>query len=347
MNAPLPQVKALSYPSEVKRATPEQQLDAVEALMHRIVLGDGGDLAGEMAHSQVASGGKRVRARVALQACRCFGVSDSAAVHWAAAIELLHNATLVHDDIQDGDTVRRGEPTVWAQWGVAQGINAGDFLLMQPFMALAGVPGESQGPLSMTLADYATRTVRGQVEEIALKDRGDLSMVNYLKACEGKTGALLALPVVGAALLGGRSLSEAERLAMPFVQLGVLFQLQDDVIDLYGEKGRGETGCDIREGKVSALLLAHLERFPEHEKELLQILNKEREMTTSEDVALVGRYYEASQSLDVVLGRIRQMRDQVLESLPLRQEPRLRQVAEKLVKMALAPIASLLLEPVR
>lgn len=349
MNAPLSQVEALSEPSGSVSALQtewvgrdESLLAEVESVMDALVLGRQPDQTGEMAFRQVASGGKRLRARLALQACAEFAVDSETAVSWAAAIELLHNATLIHDDIQDGDTVRRGEPTVWAQYGLAQGINAGDFLLMQPFLALQNVRPELQGSLSMMIAKYATQTVRGQVDELALKDSSCIDFGSYLRACEGKTGALLALPIVGAAICGGRTILEAERLAMPFVQLGVLFQLQDDVIDLYGEKGRGEKGCDILEGKVSALLLAHLEAAPETSQEVFAILEKPREETTAADVERVVALYEQSGALSSVLVRIEQMRHQVLNSLPLRQEPGLRKVAKKLVEMALAPISPLM-----
>ncbi len=356
MNAPLSQVEALPLKalSEPPEPVSKMELDwvdgerallaQVESTMDELVLGRQPDQTGTMAFRQVASGGKRMRARLALQACAQFDVSSAVAVSWAAAIELLHNATLIHDDIQDGDTVRRGEATVWAQYGLAQGINAGDFLLMQPFLALQGMPLEIQGPLSMMVAKYATSTVRGQVDELALKGTPYIDFGSYLRACEGKTGALLALPVVGAAICGGRSIIEAERLAMPFVQLGVLFQLQDDVIDLYGEKGRGEEGCDIREGKVSALLLAHLENSPGTRAEVLSILEKPREETTAADVERVVALYDQSDALRGVLNRIEHMRSQVLDSLPLRHEPGLRKVAKKLVEMALAPIAHLTCE---
>jgi geranylgeranyl diphosphate synthase type I len=162
-----------------------------------------------MVSQQIATGGKRIRARLALEACASFGVDSTAAIKWAAAMELLHNATLIHDDIQDGDTTRRGRPTVWATHGVAQAINAGDLMLMLPFLAVAEMDGPGKAELSALIAETATHIVRGQVEELGLKEAGRLDLESYVSACRGKTGALIALPVMGAALLGGRTHDEA------------------------------------------------------------------------------------------------------------------------------------------
>lgn len=321
---------------------PEALLPRVEEEMQRVICGERPGLTDEMALRQVKSGGKRVRARLALVACAAFGVAPEDAIRWAAAVELLHNATLVHDDIQDGDEFRRGQATTWARFGVAQAINAGDYLLMLPFVALRDLEPALRGQLSSFIADYATRTVRGQVEELGLKDLGRFDMSGYLTACEGKTGALLALPVVGAAVLGGTDLHHAERLAAPFIQLGVLFQLQDDVVDLFGDKGRGSLGGDVYEGKVSALLVKLLELDPQNAPLVLAIMRKERGKTTEAEVLRVRKLYEESGSLQGVISEIVRIREQVLESTILRQEPHLFGVAQKLVQMAQRPIAHLL-----
>jgi geranylgeranyl pyrophosphate synthase len=342
MNAHLLHARENGRTTQVSSIDPALALLKVEVLMNSLVVGPNPDLASAMAHHQIASGGKRVRARLAISACSAFGVPEDSAIAWAAAMELLHNATLVHDDIQDGDTMRRECSTVWARYGVAQAINAGDLLLMLPFLALAKIPSNVRGELSVLVADYATRIVRGQVAELNQKLDGTAPLSAYIKACEGKTGALLALPVVGAAIMDGRSARDAERLAAPFIQLGVLFQLQDDLVDMFGDKGRGTIGGDIFEGKNSALLgtLAHC--APEAANEVFRIVQKSREETTEADVYRVRDLYQFYRIPGQVLDRILRIRDRVLHSTILIQEPELHALAEMLSNMAMAPLSHLL-----
>lgn len=342
MNAPLQSSLKIAGETCIHVADSSRLLPEVESFMSRLVLGPRLDLAGTMAHEQICSGGKRVRARLAISACSAFGVDEGQAVAWAAAVELLHNATLIHDDIQDGDTMRRDRPTVWARYGVAQGINAGDYMLMLPFLAIADLKTDLRGVLSTLLADYATRIVRGQVEELAQNPDGTAPLSEYIRACEGKTGALLALPVVGAAILGGRRPGDAMRLSAPFVQLGVLFQLQDDLVDMFGDKGRGTVGGDVYEGKNSALLGTLGECSPEAAKGAYQIIKKPRDEKTEVDVLELRKLYESHRVPERVLARILHIRDRVLHSTILIQEPELHLLAELLCQMALAPLSHLL-----
>jgi len=341
MNAPFPSTAESSGSTSTHGYSMEKMILEVEKRMTELSLGVQLDLTATMALQQISSGGKRVRARLALHACRAFGLPPSDAVAWASAIELLHNATLIHDDIQDGDTHRRGKPTIWAQHGEAQAINAGDFMLMLPFLALQDLSRSDIGAVSPLLALYATRIVRGQVDELSLKATSNLSMRDYLAACEGKTGMLLALPIVGAAVLAGYSSGDSERFGTPFVQLGTLFQLQDDLIDLFGDKGRETPGCDIYEGKVSALLISHLDESPQDTKEILSILEKPREATTPSDVQRVRSLYVRSGSPQKVIQQIQNIQQEVFSSPLLQKEKELHQVAKQLEKMAIAPIAHL------
>lgn len=337
MNAPITQTLSARRP--LRSAAVEEALFDVEKTMTRLAHGHRVDRAGIMAAQQIATGGKRIRARLALEACASFGVDRATAIKWAAAVELLHNATLIHDDIQDGDTTRRGRPTVWATHGVAQAINAGDLMLMLPFLAVAEMDNERKAELFSIVAETATHIVRGQVEELGLKEAGRLDVESYVSACRGKTGALMALPVVGAAILGGRSASEAQALGEYFIELGVLFQIQDDVVDLFGDKGRGQIGCDIYEGKVSALLVAHIEQSPETERVVMGIIDKPRSETTEDDVEKVKGLYVLSGALDRVMDMMCEIRDDVLGSALLRKEADIRHLAVTLVEMALAPLA--------
>jgi hypothetical protein len=132
-------------------------LDDVEIAMRRLVAGGRVDRLGIVLRELLESGGKRLRARLALATLEALGEDRQKGVAWAAACELLHTATLLHDDVQDGDTVRRDRPTAWRSHGVAQAINAGDLALMLPYSAIDHIPVEPavKWQLTRLLARYA------------------------------------------------------------------------------------------------------------------------------------------------------------------------------------------------
>ena len=306
-------------------------LQQVEALMVRLAVGEGLEWTGGMVQEHLSSGGKRLRARLALAAAGALGGSREAAVPWAAASELLHNATLAHDDIQDGDWLRRGEPTLWVRYGLGQAINAGDLMLMLPTLALSelGTADGVRWQLARLLAARAAATVRGQSMEMSLLDHDQLDWGSYLAAVTGKTGQLLALPVEGAALLNGRSPEEAAELARAFIDLGVLFQLQDDLLDLSPEKGRVRGG-DLREGKVTALVVAYLELHPQGSDWLLDLLRAPAAHTSDEAIEEAIRALATGGAFERVLERIEHLGHDVRMHPALQREPALHQLALEL-----------------
>jgi geranylgeranyl diphosphate synthase type I len=331
--------RSLAEPAELLVAP----MALVERFMDDLVERHAEGTCAAMVREHLATGGKRLRAALALDAFRALGGQPADAVAWAAACELLHNASLVHDDLQDGDRVRRGAPALWTTWGAHQAINAGDLMLMLPTLALEHLEtsGERKWALAQCVARYAARTACGQSNEMSL--RGDVLMDReaYVRSASGKTAGLFGMPVEGAALLAGRSVNEARRLARPFETLGLLFQVQDDVLDLFGEKGRGEVGADVREGKISALAVAHVELHPEDRLWLASILRTPRERTSDEAVAEVIARFADGGALDVVLRRIRTLEESVRSGV-VRHDVGLTKVAEMLLDRVLRPISHLL-----
>ena len=314
-------------------------LEDVERMMDRLI--GSSDHAGRMAREHVVAGGKRLRARLALAAGEALAAPLGDAVAWATAVELLHNATLVHDDLQDGDRTRRGRPTLWTVHGTAQAINAGDMMLMLPYLAIAETSSHANAELCRVMAEHAVYTVRGQIAEIDLLPNGALTWDDYLVAIEGKTGALLSLPVHGAALLAGRSSQQARSLGAAFMPLGVLFQLQDDLLDLYGNKGRERRACDLYEGKVSALVVAHLARRPMDRPWLLELLKTPREHTSCLEVDRAIVAFLESGAVDDVIALIEDLARRTEADAALREEPALAVLARRLSRLAVAPIRHL------
>lgn len=344
LSAEMPQGHGLT-PGQWLARDEAAAIERVKALMLKLAAGERFERLGAIVQEHLLTGGKKLRARLALSAADALGVSTDLAVGWAASCELLHNASLVHDDLQDRDEYRRGRFSVWVRHGEAQAINAGDLLLMLPYLALEhiDVPPERKWALTLAVAKRAEETVRGQSLEMSLYSSCRWDWTSYDAAATGKTSALMTLPVHGAALLAGRDPEVASRLADCFRDLGLLFQMQDDVVDLFGDKGRDRPGGDLREGRVSALVVEHLTQHPEDLRWLGPILGKPREETTDADVARVAEVFREG-TLQGVLQRIRDVSARILEAAPLCEEPALLEVAKALTALSVAPIRGLLEE---
>ena len=237
---------------------------------------------------------------MALHAGSDLGVCPHAARYWAAAVELLHNATLVHDDLQDGDEVRRGEPTLWKKYGAGQAINAGDLMLMVPYQLLSclDVEGEMLRCMFGSFSNRTIQTVRGQSLEMTLRDSLNFDRETYIQALRGKTGQLLALAVEGPLMLSKAAPEEISQRASAFENLGVAFQIYDDIRDLYADKGRRQIGNDLREGKISALTIAHLEACPSDTEALLETLKKPFDSVSREEVLFWKKRFTTSGAPD-------------------------------------------------
>lgn len=306
-------------------------LERVAELMRELAGGGPDDPAGTIAAEHLDTGGGRLRARLALAAAVALGGEADEAVGWAAACELLHNATLVHDDLLDGDRTRRGRPAAWMRHGAAQALVAGDLLLMLPYLALHW---SEAGPARLweavrALAWCASDVARGQAAELAVHGSTGVSWDAYRRIATAKTGTLFRLPVLGAALLCGRTEGEAERLSVPFEALGVWFQVRDDLLDLRGRRGRAP-GEDLREGKPTVLTVEHLARRPGDAGWLGPLLRLPREATPADEVRRAVEAFRGG-ALAGARERMEAERRAVLASPALQAEPRLLRLAEEVM----------------
>lgn len=258
----------------------------------------------EMLEYHYRSGGKRLRPALVIGAALAYARSKGAdserlmrsCVPYALAVELLHNATLIHDDIQDGDRTRRGHPTLWVKYSEAQAINCGDawFFVPQLLIQAADYSAEVKLQLLELVQSRILAVIEGQSQEFALKERfargEEISVSAYLGMVQGKTSALFSVPLVGGALVAGAGPLERKALEQSAIYLGHAFQIQDDLLDLWGNKGRDEVGSDIAEGKLSyplVLLLAKLSRGSQDRARVEEIVRAPREQTTPEQIAWV------------------------------------------------------------
>lgn len=201
----------------------------------------------------VLSGGKRVRPQICLSAAIAVGGRAEDAVYPACAIELLHSYTLVHDDLpsMDNDIERRGLPTVWAKYGEANAVLAGDALQSLAFRAAAMSPRNSARIVAI-LADAGIGVVRGQIEDLHGDD------VDFIY--RHKTADLFVAAATMGAYAGGGSEENVERLRSYALNLGLAFQFEDDLLDGDSPYSKEETECKVEELTSSAV--ASLEGMP-------------------------------------------------------------------------------------
>ena len=208
--------------------------------------------------------GKMIRPLIAIFASQAVGGqrAGESAVPLAAAIELLHNFTLVHDDIQDNSPSRRHRPTVWAKWGEAQAINAGDALFAAAHLALlesaeAGVRPEVVIDLIRGFDATTIEIVSGQVLDLQFESRQDVSSAEYIEMITGKTARIVEFAAGGGAWVGGADSETAAHLAGFGLALGLGFQVQDDLLGAFGDPlDTGKAAADdIRRKKQSLPVL--------------------------------------------------------------------------------------------
>ncbi|MCF6153533.1 octaprenyl-diphosphate synthase [Candidatus Kuenenia stuttgartiensis] len=239
--------------------------------------------------------GKRVRPAICLITCEALGGNPENALSFALAIEVLHNMFLMHDDIEDGDTVRRDQPTVWVKYGTANAINAGDYLLACAYKSTLASPVAPEKRLKLLEALTLTygKTVEGQALDINARAAESFTVAAYMKMVELKTGYYLACGMVGGAIVAGASNEVVEKIWMLGKNMGPAFQIRDDLIDLTHGKGRGGViGSDIKEGKASFLYSYVLQiASGEQKKKLREIMLKPREETTADDIEWVLDVY--------------------------------------------------------
>lgn len=223
--------------------------------------------------------GKRIRPAVAVLAALAVGGTAAQAVPVAAAIELLHNFTLIHDDIQDESPTRRHRPTVWHLWNIGQAINAGDALFAAAHLPFFRLPGLGVDPtLTLELLEaFETTTIEivaGQTLDLGFEGRSDVSGDDYLEMIAGKTAAIVRYAAWAGARLGGASEEVADQFATFGLALGLGFQIRDDALGIWG--ATAETGKapadDIRRRKQSLPILLLQERVdPATRDELLTL----------------------------------------------------------------------------
>jgi geranylgeranyl diphosphate synthase type I len=270
------------------------------------------------------STGKRVRPLLLLLCYEALVNNWEPALPAAIAIEFLHNFTLIHDDIEDQDTVRHGRPTLWTIWGVPQAINAGDALYALSYRALLSLNADTMNKKRMIktvkiFTDTILRITEGQFSDIYYESKSIISEEDYLTMIAGKTAALFGLACELAAQVANVQRDIREKLKDFGIALGMAFQMQDDILGLWGdEKHTGKpVGSDLVKRKKT-LPIIHCSELNSEFHKLTSISITETDITKAMELLdITGSYEYAVNKVNLYLNIALDALDAALE--PARQ----------------------------
>ncbi len=271
------------------------------------------DMVPELARYLIEAGGKRLRPMLTVAAAEHFGGGSGQDVKFAAAVEFMHNATLLHDDVVDESDMRRGRPAARIVWGNQASVLVGDYLLGQAFLMMVETGNlAALDVLSRTAAVIA----EGEVFQLVKARDLDTTPDEYEQVIRAKTAALFEAACRVGAMAGGASEADQTALSEYGLALGLAFQLVDDVLDYGGASGTlgKNVGDDLREGKMTLPIILALQKASAEERALLAGALGDAK-TGPETVAEIVAMLERHGSLKATLGKAQAYAEQAREAL--------------------------------
>lgn len=299
-------MSVLTQMREAQSATPIERLvaatEADMAKVNELILSRAEshvEMVPELARYLIESGGKRLRPMLTVAAAALFARGNGSAVNFAAAVEFMHNATLLHDDVVDDSDMRRGKPAARMVWGNKASILVGDFLLGQAFMMMV-----ETGDIASLGVLSAASAVMAEGEVFQLAKTGDLETTadDYAEVIRAKTAVLFEAACKVGAMAGGADTAGAEALGVYGLELGKAFQLVDDALDYGGQSGTlgKNTGDDLREGKMTLPVILALADGSEAERAVISAALGNAD-ASAEEVAAVVAIMERHKTLERTL----------------------------------------------
>ena len=239
----------------------------------------------EMGEYIAGAGGKRLRPMLLLLAARLAGADGPRCVHLACVVELLHTATLIHDDVVDRAPLRRGRPSANAQWGDDASVLVGDHLYSKSFAMLVR---DNDRAIMETLARATVSMTEAEVFQLERKRSGVLTEADYLRIITEKTASFMSACCRIGGLLGHVAVPQVEALTRYGLDVGVAFQISDDSLDFVADQTRlgKAVGADLREGKRTLPLIAMLARASLAEQERVWTLLRRSSLSLDEIEAI-------------------------------------------------------------
>jgi len=239
-------------------------------------------------------GGKNIRPALLLLTCKMFEGQIKDALPAAIGIELFHNFTLIHDDITDSSPLRRGKSTVHVKWNLNVALLSGDALLIKSYQQLNKTPSKYLPDIFNLFNEAALKVCEGQQFDMNYETKNKVTIEDYLTMISLKTAALFSASMGMGAILAGASTSDCNKMKVTGESLGMLFQLKDDVLDVFGKskKTGKQTGGDIIQDKKTFLLLKAFELAKVKTKNELNSLIGNTKISPTEKVERVKKIYE-------------------------------------------------------
>ena len=286
------------------------------------------------------NGGKRLRPNLLLLAAQMYGSAKNTDVDNAAlAIEIFHNFTLLHDDVMDNADLRRSRPTVHRKWNTNIAILSGDRMIIEAYSYLAQISESKQPSVIRMFNKMASAVCEGQQLDMDFEKLKSVSIDQYINMIEKKTAVLIAAALQIGAFLADAPAKDLSAIYNYGINIGLAFQLQDDLLDTYGdEKTFGKPiGGDILEAKKTFLLLKAFEKANQQQKEQLNNLLADTHINAQEKIAAVRDIYNALNIQEETENIIRHYTSLALEQLDLlnaapQQLQQLRHIALQLMK---------------
>ncbi|MCX6773079.1 MAG: polyprenyl synthetase family protein [Candidatus Micrarchaeota archaeon] len=248
--------------------------------------------------------GKSLRPALCIECCKAVGGRPEEALQAAVAIELFHNFTLIHDDIEDGSLMRRGTPCLHVKYGLPLALNAGDGLFMMVWQAAQKIEGPKRERVISLLLSSFTKVLEGQAAELGwyYKNKWDVTEPEYYRVIEGKTGALIAASCEAGAILGNADEETCKQMSGFGMDLGLGFQIIDDVLNIVGDESKygKEIGGDIQEGKRTLITIWALRTLPAVKKAKLELILKKKKKSAMEIRAAITLIKESGAPEEVM-----------------------------------------------
>lgn len=282
-------------------------------------------------------GGKRIRPTLLMLTYNLYAEDIERALMPAMAVEIFHNFTLLHDDIMDNAAVRRGRPSVHAKWGANVAILSGDAMLILAYSYLQRTNSERLSAIFERFNKMAAEVCEGQQFDMDFETQQKVSVVDYMRMIELKTAALLAGSAIIGALLAGASDHDCQHLYNFAREVGLAFQLQDDLLDSYGDERLGKKiGGDILEGKKTILMIEAFSRASEEQREVLRTTHQRKDLSDAEKISKIKALYDELGVPERVEQQIAQKFQKALSILdtlevPMERTLELRRYAENLI----------------
>ena len=282
-------------------------------------------------------GGKRIRPTLLMLTYNLYAEDIERALMPAMAVEIFHNFTLLHDDIMDNAAVRRGRPSVHAKWGANVAILSGDAMLILAYSYLQRTNSERLSAIFERFNKMAAEVCEGQQFDMDFETQQKVSVVDYMRMIELKTAALLAGSAIIGALLAGASDHDCQHLYNFAREVGLAFQLQDDLLDSYGDERLGKKiGGDILEGKKTILMIEAFSRASEEQREVLRTTHLRKDLSDAEKISKIKALYDELGVPERVEQQIAQKFQKALSILdtlevPMERTVELRRYAENLI----------------